>query len=442
MSPGPSSSEVRLTSIHSVSVSIIIEKSCLAFMSKNASSWPVVPGSYVVGDPKAPVAVCTLTSERLMRPLANQPGVAISGMVYTANLGIARIIVNLTSNTAIRFLLVCGRDSPLFRPGQSIVSLSDHGMDGNKRIKEAAGYEPVLQSVTSDQIEQFRRQIEVVDWTGEEDIEALKQRIRELSARSPGKFLGKPDQGASRTSESFMIIRPGGQREPLIYDPKGYFVISVEPEKEEIVLRHYLPDHTPAHEMRGRGATSILLGLLRDGLVTQLSHAGYLGEELAKAQTALQFGLRYDQDRPLRQREVVEKTVEGAASSAQSQGMPSSPIQKPGMKPPAPPMTLARFRESRVGDRVDFSLSVNIMRGERALSGVFLEMDEAEPFTAYHRSDCQVEVSWAQETRMIMGLESEIVSGALIRIFGKLGANRVVDGEQIIILTRAARIVP
>src|SRR5437899_2437649 len=76
----------------------------------------------------------------------------------------------------------------------------------------------------------------------------------------------------SAAGERFTSIRPGGQREPLLYDPKGYFVISIDPEQKEIILRHYLPNHTPAHEMRGRGATSMLLGLLRDGLVTQLSH--------------------------------------------------------------------------------------------------------------------------------------------------------------------------
>src|SRR5690348_18077961 len=124
-------------------------------MSKNASSWPVVPGSYVVGDPKAPVAVCTLTSERLMRPLANQPGVAIAGMVYTANLGITRIIVNLTSNPAIRFLLICGKDSALFRPGQSLVALSEHGVDSRRRIVDSVGYEPVLTTVDPKQVSQF-----------------------------------------------------------------------------------------------------------------------------------------------------------------------------------------------------------------------------------------------------------------------------------------------
>src|ERR1700756_3652827 len=162
-------------------------------MSENVSSWPAVPGSFLVRDPLAPVAVCTLTSEGLMLPLANVPGVAISGMVYTANLGITRIVVNLTSNPSIRFLLVCGRDSPLFKPGQSIVSLADHGTDGSKRIVGAAGYEPVLKTLTLDQIEQFRRQIEVLDWTGEEDVKALKKRIGELWLRNPGRFYGKHD---------------------------------------------------------------------------------------------------------------------------------------------------------------------------------------------------------------------------------------------------------
>ncbi|HEX4921223.1 MAG TPA: tetrahydromethanopterin S-methyltransferase subunit A, partial [Candidatus Bathyarchaeia archaeon] len=119
-------------------------------------SWPVVPGSYVIGDPNSPVAVCTLTSERLMTPLANLPGVAIAGMVYTANLGITRIVMNITANPAIRFLLICGRESNLFRPGQSLTALSEHGIDEQKRIIGATGYDPVLTSLTADQINQFR----------------------------------------------------------------------------------------------------------------------------------------------------------------------------------------------------------------------------------------------------------------------------------------------
>jgi tetrahydromethanopterin S-methyltransferase subunit A len=231
-------------------------------------------------------------------------------MVYTANLGITRIIVNITSNPAIRFLLICGKDSALFKPGQSLVSLAERGIDDKRRIIDAAGYDPVLPSMDPEQVAQFRKQVEILDWTGEEDLQVLQDRVKGLSDRNPGVFVtGQRESSSSKKQEEFVAIRPGGQREPLLYDSKGYFVITIEPEQKEILLRHYLPDHTPAHEMRGRGATSMLLGLLRDGLVTQLSHAGYLGEELAKAQTALQFGLRYDQDRPLRPRETPAQPV-------------------------------------------------------------------------------------------------------------------------------------
>jgi len=39
--------------------------------------------------------------------------------------------------------------------------------------------------------------------------------------------------------------------EPLIYDPKGFFVIMLEAESGEIVLHHYLPDNRPGFLMRG-----------------------------------------------------------------------------------------------------------------------------------------------------------------------------------------------
>jgi tetrahydromethanopterin S-methyltransferase subunit A len=41
------------------------------------------------------------------------------------------------------------------------------------------------------------------------------------------------------------------------------------------------------------------LGLLRERLISKLSHAAYLGSELTKAESALRLGLRYEQDKPL-----------------------------------------------------------------------------------------------------------------------------------------------
>src|SRR6266568_3028122 len=274
---------------------------------EGGTSWPVVDGSYSVGDPTAPIAICALTSDELIGPLAQVPGVAIAGQVQTANLGIERIILNVTANPSIRFLFLCGKESRLFRPGQTLGALFDNGIDPEGRVVGAQGYEPVLRNLPREQVDAFRQQIEFVDWMGEQDLTTLQEHISGLAARNPGRFeahWGHSGAAASASSprDRFLAIRPGGQREPLIYDPKGYFVITLDRAAGQIVLRHYLPDHTPAHEMRGRTAESMFLGLLREGLVSQLSHAGYLGTELAKAESALRLGVgvRHEQDRPLR----------------------------------------------------------------------------------------------------------------------------------------------
>jgi tetrahydromethanopterin S-methyltransferase subunit A len=392
--------------------------------SKAQTKWPVLPGTYQVGDPSGPVAVCALTSEKLMGPLAAVPGVAIAGIVYTANLGITRIILNITSNPAIRFLLICGRDSALFKPGQSLVSLSEKGIDEKKRIIDAPGYDPVLPTIDPDQVKQFRKQVEVIDWTGEEDLQVLSDRVKSLADRNPSVFETETAGSATGKQEEFESIRPGGQREPLIYDPKGYFVISIEPEAGEIVLRHYLPDHTPAHEMRGRGATSMLLGLLRDGLVTQLSHAGYLGEELAKAQTALQFGLRYDQDRPLRPREVVVPKPVDDAPKVQ-------PVQA---------YTLEKLGETAVGTLADLFVNITDLPREQVLGGVFVDMDESGAARVYTRTSKRLEIEWGPGTKLIMGGMEDLTTGAILRVFGKLGENNIVHSEQLVVLTRVAKI--
>jgi tetrahydromethanopterin S-methyltransferase subunit A len=435
-------------------------------MSSNPATWPVLPGAYQVGDPWAPVAVCALTSQELIGPLAQLAGVAIAGNVYTANHGIERIVVNVVTNPAIRFLLLCGKEASLFRPGQSLASLAERGVDTERRIIGAAGYEPILPTVTPERVAQFRRQVELVDWSGEEDLATLEDRIRGLVARSPGRFAAADrasTEGLAPPSEAqFVPIRPGGVREPLQYDPKGYFVITLDREAEQIVMRHYLSDHSPAHEMRGRSAGPMLLGLLREGLVTQLSHAGYLGEELAKAQAALQFGLRYDQDRPLRAAEASGATpgatdnpatdnpatdnpaTDNPATDGQAtRGQADAPAEqaKPARMPPiGPAATLAQVQAAAPGSAIDVVVAVAQILAPDRFVGTLLEPDEADPFGVYHRSEQQISVHWTSATRIVMGGPEDVGIGALLRARGTLGPNFALDAQNFAILTRVARI--
>ena len=265
-----------------------------------AASWPVVPGAYAVGDPAAPVAICTLTDDALFPSLATLPGVAIAGRLNTANLGIEDLIVNVTANANIRFLLLCGKDSPVFRAGQTLGALAANGTSSERRVIGAEGHEPFLRNIPVEWIEQFRGQIELADLRGETDPAAIGAAAATLAARDPGAFVGGRAPAGVGGGPEFRKVAPGGKRDPLWYDPKGFFVIALDRPAGEIVVHHFERDYTPAHEMRSHSAEAIVLGLLREDLVSQLSHAGYLGAELAKAESALRLRLRYEQDQPLR----------------------------------------------------------------------------------------------------------------------------------------------
>ena len=416
---------------------------------EHGASWPVIDGSYIIGNPTAPVAVCALTSDELLKSLAALPGVALAGEVQTANLGIERIIINVTANPSIRFLLLCGKESRLFRPGQTLGALMENGIDPQGRVIGAQGYEPVLRSLPREQVDRFRHQIELVDWIGEKDLTALQERIGSLAARNPGRFEAQWEGQDATAADSgpqarFLPIRPGGQREPLIYDPKGYFVITLDRQAGQVVLRHYQPDHTPAHEMRGRSAESMVLGLLREGLVSQLSHAGYLGGELAKAESALRLGneVRYEQDRPLRQE------IPPPASPLPETSTP--PAQQSDMVPPLTgaspmpaisiPQTWAQFKATPVGEEVNVTFEATAQPAEDLLEGMVLEPTEREPFSLFRRTEHLLRVQSSEATRIIMGDASEIQPGAFLRVRGKRQTEGVVAASALVILTHVARI--
>ena len=82
-------------------------------------------------------------------------------------------------------------------------------------------------------------------------------------------------------------------------DPKGYFLIRIFPEKQEIGVRCMNYHKEPQLDIYGKDAESIVQTLVREGLISRLQHAAYLGHELHKAEVALQLGKVFVQDTPL-----------------------------------------------------------------------------------------------------------------------------------------------
>ena len=146
-------------------------------------------------------------------------------------------------------------------------------------------------------------QIEIVDCLEEKNLEDLHQKIIELTKMNKipfSKNSGSPLTEIFLNQEAFTILKPGGKRIPLDYDHKVFFVITTDLEKKQITVKHYYKDNIPGFIIQGHSAEAILLSLLQNELVSQLSHAGYLGAELSKAETALKLNLKYEQDQSLK----------------------------------------------------------------------------------------------------------------------------------------------
>lgn len=267
---------------------------CPTGVPSERRGWPPLPGDYDIVRYGAPVAVCTLNSAGLAKELAAQSpgGLAIAGTLHTENLGIERIVRNVLANPNVRFLVLCGEDTRQaigHLPGQSLAALHENGIDEAGRILGARGKRPVLKNVTRDQIDAFRRHVEIVPLVGEVDVDRIASAIAGCAARDPGAFEGAPADAL------VPVIRA---REPakLVLDPAGFLVIYPDPARG-LVLEHYRNEGVLESVIEGTTPSAIGATAIERGVVTRLDHAVYLGRELARAEESLRTGTPYVQDR-------------------------------------------------------------------------------------------------------------------------------------------------
>lgn len=93
----------------------------------------------------------------------------------------------------------------------------------------------------------------------------------------------------------------------MTFDEKGFFVIMVKEEK--IIVEHYLNVQKEGNLeietgnlnkiITGTSSKSICDTIIKEGLISRLDHAAYLGRELQKAEIALENNLEYEQCEPI-----------------------------------------------------------------------------------------------------------------------------------------------
>ena len=258
--------------------------------------WPPLPGDYQVIRFTAPVAVCTLHSKELVADVVRVAprGLSIVGSLQTENLGIERIVENVVSNPNLRFLVLCGDDTPGavgHFPGQSLMALASNGTDERGRIQGAKGKRPWAKNLDCAVLSHFREHVEVIDAVGIHDVSRIARHVEVCEGRDPGPAPRAPHVG--RLVSVFRAERPGH----LVLDPAGYLVVTPDRRRDLIAVEHYDNEGVLRTVVEGRGAEDLAATLLREKLVTRLDHAAYLGRELTRAEIALKEGKPYIQDR-------------------------------------------------------------------------------------------------------------------------------------------------
>jgi len=269
---------------------------CATEELEQREGWPPLPGDYQIVRFQAPVAVCVLNSDHLIKELSdtNTEGLSIVGSLHTENLGIEHLVRNTLANPHIRFLIICGEDTRKaigHLPGQSLASLFRHGVNEKMGIIEAKGKRPLLKNLDVEHVEAFRQQIQLVECIGETDIPTLLNKISTSTANNPGPFAGAPKDILS------IPIEPVAAPTKLTLDPAGYFVVYPDRRENQLVLEHYTNKGVLDRMFAARSPAALYITVINEKLISRLDHAAYLGRELARAEQALKTGENYVQDR-------------------------------------------------------------------------------------------------------------------------------------------------
>ncbi len=147
---------------------------------------------------------------------------------------------------------------------------------------------------STDEIEVFRQQVELIDMIGCEDMNEIISKIKALSARGKGPFFQEKYQGPAIVPDIVKAEGPPGHAVRL--DKAGYFVILPRKDAQDIVVEYYGYDNRLLKQLQGENARDLYSAIIAGGLITELSHAAYLGKELEKAELSLKYGFKYIQD--------------------------------------------------------------------------------------------------------------------------------------------------
>ncbi|MEK6961386.1 MAG: hypothetical protein AABX47_09530 [Nanoarchaeota archaeon] len=97
-------------------------------------------------------------------------------------------------------------------------------------------------------------------------------------------------------TEGFRKIDIDYKKSDWVMDQKGYFLIDIDRKNKLILVAHFTPDGKKDAVIEGSDPIALYYTILKNGMVSLMTHSAYLGQELEKAFLAIRYGFKYVQD--------------------------------------------------------------------------------------------------------------------------------------------------
>ena len=263
-------------------------------LTSGPKKWPFVWGRYYVLDETAPVIVVMPDNEALAEDLAalSVRELCMVSASCRSTSDVEKLIRNVDGNLSVHCLLLAGGNEKDY-PGIEALSRL-FGSSGEASKKAAALVHSVRGKLRDLDFDALQKRVRIVDMLTCVDLDKIISAVNKYGSEEVRPNTGFLVQGHDSTIGIERVIAPSNISYDLQIDKAGEYVVRAE--KKSILVEHYNSKGELLRIVEGTTARDVCITLIRNGWVSRLDHAAYLGRELTLAEAAMKQGLPYEQN--------------------------------------------------------------------------------------------------------------------------------------------------
>lgn len=261
---------------------------------RRPTKWPFVPGQNYVLDDTAPVVVVIPDNELLAQNLAalSVQGLCMVSLVGRGVSDVEKLIRNVEANLAVHCIILAGGDEGKAYPAlEALGAIFDESAEISE--KAAAVAHDLRGRLKSLDLAALHKRVRVVDMLTCVDLDRIIADVHKHGTEGIRPDTGFVVQSYDTTLGVQRVIAPTGIAHDFRPDKAGTFVIGTT--GKSIVVEHYNSKDELLRLIEGTNARDLCIMLIRNGWVSRLDHAAYLGRELTLAEIAIAQGVPYVQ---------------------------------------------------------------------------------------------------------------------------------------------------